>query len=86
MKTLQGRLDALEGQLTAAERAAASSEAQKNIIAEEKAKFQKQAKVCFEKGREKEKENEGGVVMEKDYTLSDLNRNLKLRWLSCRPR
>ena len=42
---MQGRLDGLEAQLAAAERAAASSEAQRRAMADEKNRFQKQAKV-----------------------------------------
>ena len=46
LKAIQARLDGLEGQLCAAERAAASSEAQRRAMTEERNKFQKQAKVC----------------------------------------
>ena len=46
LKALQERLDALEGQLAIAERAAASSEAQRKAMLADKGKFQKQAKVC----------------------------------------
>lgn len=45
LKALHGRLDGLEAQLAAAERAAASSEAQRKGLLEEKNRFQKQAKV-----------------------------------------
>jgi lamin B len=44
LKAVQGRLDGLEAQLAAAERAAASSEAQRRAMADEKNRFQKQAK------------------------------------------
>ena len=45
LKALQAKLESLEGQLALAEKAAASSEAQKKSLAEEKSKYQKQARV-----------------------------------------
>lgn len=45
LKALQAKLESLEAQVAVAEKAAASSEAQKKVLAEERSKYQKQAKV-----------------------------------------